>query len=50
MTVGTFEVAKRKPTFFTDFPTSTPSRNRGYMWIDGKRIKLPPEDRGGEHE
>ena len=50
VTVGTFEVAKRKPTFFTDFPSSTPSRNRGYMWIDGKRIKLPPEDRGGEHE
>ena len=50
VTVGTFEVAKRRPTFFSDFPTSTPSLTRGYMWIDGKRIKLPPEDRGGEHE
>ena len=50
VTVGTFELAKNKPTFFTDFPTSTPSPNRGYMWIDGKRVKLPKTRPGGEHE
>ena len=49
VTVATFETAKRKPTFFMDFPTSTPSRARS-MWIDGKKIKLDPQDKGGEHE
>ena len=50
VTVATFETAKRRPTFFTNFPTSTPSRSRNYMWINGEKIKLPKEDRGGEHE
>ena len=50
VTVGTFEIAKNKPTFFTDFPTSTPSRSRNYMWVNGKKIKLPEGDKGGEHE
>ena len=49
VTVATFETARRRPTFFTDFPTSTPSRARD-MWMNGKRIKLDPQDRGGEHE
>ena len=49
VTVGTFETAKRKPNFFNNFPTSTPSRART-MWIDGKRVKLDPQDKGGEHE
>ena len=49
ITVATFETARRNPTFFSDFPTSTPSRART-MWIDGKRIKLDPQDKGGEHE
>ena len=49
VTVGTFETAKRKPNFFTNFPTSTPSRART-IWIDGKRVKLDPQDMGGEHE
>ena len=48
-TVATFETAKRKPTFFVNFPTSTPSRSRS-IWIDGKRVKLDPQDMGGEHE
>ena len=48
-TVGTYETAKRKPNFFTNFPTSTPSRART-IWIDGKRVKLDPQDKGGEHE
>ena len=49
ITVGTFETAKRKPNFFSDFPTSTPSRARS-MFFNGKRIKLDPMDKGGEHE
>ena len=49
ITVGTFETAKRRPTFFSDFPTSTPSRARS-MFFNGKRIKLDPMDKGGEHE
>ena len=49
VTVATFETARLRPTFFTDFPTSTPSRARS-MWIDGKKIKLDPQDKGGEHE
>ena len=48
-TVATFETAKRKPDFFVKFPTSTPSRARD-IWIDGKRVKLDPQDKGGEHE
>ena len=49
ITVGTFETAKRRPNFFSDFPTSTPSRARS-MFFNGKRIKLDPMDKGGEHE
>ena len=49
VTVTTFETAKRRPTFFNDFPTSTPSRARS-MFFNGKRIKLDPQDKGGEHE
>ena len=50
LTVATFETAKRGPTFFQDFPTSTPSRSRMYMWMNGQKIKLDPQDKGGEHE
>ena len=49
VTVGTFETAKRRPTFFSNFPTSTPSRSRS-IYIDGKRVQLDPQDKGGEHE
>jgi hypothetical protein len=49
VTVATFETAKRRPTFFQDFPTSTPSRSRNMYW-NGKKIKLDPQDKGGEHE
>jgi hypothetical protein len=31
ITVGTFELAKRRPTFFLDTRYHTPSRSRGYM-------------------
>ena len=50
VTVGTFETAKRNPGFFDHFPTSTPSRARNYMWMNGQKIKLDPQDKGGEHE
>jgi len=49
VTVATFETARLRPTFFTDFPTSTPSRSRNMYW-NGQKIKLDPQDRGGEHE
>ena len=49
ITVVTFETAKRNPQFFERFPTSTPSRSRD-MFYNGKRIKLDPNDKGGEHE
>ena len=54
MTVGTFETAKRKPTFFLRLEHGTngyhtPSRTR-HMYHNGKRIKLDPSDPGGEHE
>jgi len=49
LTVATFETAKRSPNFFSNFPTSTPSRART-MWFNGKKVKLDPQDKGGEHE
>ena len=49
ITVATFETARIRPTFFTDFPTSTPSRSRNMYW-NGQKIKLDPQDKGGEHE
>ena len=49
VTVATFETARRNPAFFDSLPTSTPSRARD-MWMNGKRIKLDPQDKGGEHE
>ena len=49
VTVATFETARHRPNFFVRFPTSTPSRART-IWIDGKKIKLDPQDKGGEHE
>ena len=50
LTVATFETAKRKPTFFMNFPTSTPSRSRNYIWVNGKKVTLDKNDPGGEHE
>ena len=54
VTVGTFETAKRRPTFFLRMEHGTngyhtPSRTR-YMWNNGKRIPLDKGDVGGEHE
>jgi hypothetical protein len=48
ITVGTFETAKRNPQVFS-YAYSTPSRARA-MWFNGKKIKLDPNDPGGEHE
>ena len=47
ITVATFEMAKRKPKYFGGY--YTPSRSRA-IYIDGKRIELDPNDKGGEHE
>ena len=47
ITVATFETAKRKPSYFGNY--YTPSRSRA-IYVDGKRIELDPNDRGGEHE
>ena len=49
VTVGTFETAKRRPTFFIRDGYHTPSRSRN-MYYNGKKIKLDPNDVGGEHE
>ena len=49
VTVGTFETAKRRPTFFLKNGYHTPSRARN-IWFNGKKIKLDPMDKGGEHE
>ena len=50
ITVGTFEVAKRKPTFFLKEGYHTKSRARQNMWINGQKVKLDANDPGGEHE
>ena len=50
VTVATFETAKRRPDFFLDKLYHTPSRSRGYMWVNGEKIKLDKNDPGGEHE
>ena len=50
ITVGTFELAKRRPTFFLDKRYHTPSRSRGYVWVNGKKVILDKNDPGGEHE
>ena len=47
ITVGTFETAKRNPKVF-NYKFHTPSRSR-HVWIDGKKVKLPKDDPGGEH-
>ena len=54
ITVATFETAKNKPSFFLRLEQKTngyhtPSRSR-YMYHNGKRIPLDPNDVGGEHE
>ena len=49
MTVGVFETAKRKPSFFLRNGYHTPSRSRS-IWIDGKKVKLDDDDTGGEHQ
>ena len=49
LTVATFETARQRPDFFVKFPTSTPSRSRDMYW-NGQKIKLDPNDKGGEHE
>ena len=47
ITVATYEIAKRKPKYVEGY--YTPSRSRA-IYVDGKRIELDPNDKGGEHE
>ena len=51
ITVGTFEVARKNPSFFMtkDGYHSFP-RARQTMWINGEKVKLDKNDPGGEHE
>ena len=51
LTVAAFETAKRSPHSF-NFVNGyhSPSRSRGSVWVDGKRVDLPKNDPGGEHE
>ena len=51
ITVATFETAKRRPESFS-FRAGYHSadRARQNMWINGQKIKLDPDDPGGEHE
>jgi len=51
LTVATFETAKRSPESFNIRPGyHSVSRTRQTMWINGQRVKLDPNDPGGEHE
>ena len=51
LTVAAFETAKRNPHFFMKKDGyHSFSRARQHMWINGKKVKLDPEDPGGEHE
>ncbi len=51
LTVSAFDVAKKRPEFFLKKNGyHSFSRARQSMWINGKRVKLDPNDPGGEHE
>jgi len=50
VTVGTFTIANNNPTFFLKPGYHSSSRTRQNMWINGKKVKLDPNDPGGEHE
>ena len=55
VTVATFETARHRPRAFNfikkyhSLGRGRPS-NTGYYWSNGKKLKLPPGDPGGEHE
>ena len=55
ITVATFQIAKDNPRFFLKKGYHSPSRSRQVMYLIGKsgkleKIKLDPNDPGGEHE
>ena len=51
VTVATFETAKRKPAAFNFIKGyHSMGRSRGSIWVNGKRVRLPQGDPGGEHE
>lgn len=54
ITVATFETAKRGGFKLRLEHRSvgyhSPGRARQYMWMNGQKVKLDPNDPGGEHE
>jgi hypothetical protein len=44
-----YKSPKGKPNFFIKKGYHTPSRSRA-IYINGKRVELDPNDKGGEHE
>ena len=51
LTVSAFDVAQKRPEFFLKKNGyHSFSRARQYMWINCKKVKLDPNDPGGEHE
>jgi hypothetical protein len=54
ITVATFETAKRGGFKLRLEQRSvgyhSPGRARQYMWVNGQKVKLDPNDPGGEHE
>lgn len=45
VTVATFSTARAM-----NWTYHTPSRSRGHMWVNGKKVVLDKNDPGGEHE
>ena len=51
ITVATFTAAANKPELFSlRSGYHSVSRSRQYMWINGQKVVLVPNDPGGEHE
>jgi hypothetical protein len=49
-TYGIFNGAQSHAHFSLRPGYHSVSRARGYMWINGKKVELDPNDPGGEHE
>ena len=48
VTVATFKVSENVYRFKEGYHSA--NRSRGAVWVNGKKIELPPGDPGGEHE
>ena len=49
VTVATFEI-ETQSKFLQSVSYIDTKSFRQYMWVNGKKIKLDPQDKGGEHE